>query len=506
MGLRKKLKFIVFACMIILILLFALVSCNASKEKISGGTNETTEQNKNIEENPETPAAIRLYPDLPASDFNGYEFTFITRTIDNPDWVDWNHRDIYAEEQNGDPINDAVYIRNRTIEAKYNFIVKEIVRNNVVNDVRKAVKAGDNSYDIAMIHLNTELPALSQDGYLYNIMTMPYLDLAKPWWNDGCIRDLSIMGKLYALQSDLTILDNDATSAMIFNKKLLQDFGLENPYELVNSGNWTLGKLAEMIKGVSHDINGDGKMYILDDRFGLITQEDSALSFLYGTGERTVSKDNNGYPIPVFSNQRAISVMEFLTDLIADPDNVVRLHQHMNKLAIYEEQARMMEEDRALFSWIRMRMVEKLRSMQTDFGILPMPKWESAQERYWTQMNSHTSAAVSVPKSNDDPERTGIILEALTAESKYTLQPAYYDLNLYGKFTRDEESRDMLDIIFSTTMYDIGEVFNFGNFAETIIHYPSNKNYTYASTYEKLESKIYKDIDKVMAKYADIDD
>jgi len=500
----KKFKFILLAFLFAFVLVpaVALVSCNTAEE--ISGDGETTVPD--VGESPEDHIAVRLYPDVPDSDFNGYVFTFITRTIDNPDWIDWDHRDIFAEEQTGDPINDAVYIRNRTVEAKYNFAVKEIVRNNAVGDVRKAVKAGDNTYDAALIHLNTELPALSQDGYLYNIMTMPYLDLTKPWWNQGCIRDLSIGGKLYAIQSDLTVLDNDATSAMIFNKKILQEFALEDPYELVKNGKWTLGKLSEMIKGVSQDLNGDGKMYIQDDRFGLITQEDSSLSFLYGAGERTVSKDKDDYPIPVFNNGRAISVMEFLTDLISDSDNVVRLHQYMNTLPIYEEQAKMMEEDRALFSWIRMRVVEKLRSMQTDFGILPIPKWEETQERYWTQMNSHTSDAVAIPKSNDNPDRTGIILEALTAESKYTLQPAYYDLNLYGKFTRDEESRDMLDIIFNTTMYDIGEVFNFGNFADTIIHYPSNKTYTYASTYEKLEKKIYIDIDKVMAKYADIDD
>jgi len=144
--------------------------------------------------------------------------------------------------------------------------------------------------------------------------------------------------------------------------------------------------------------------------------------------------------------------------------------------------------------------------METDFGILPYPKLEVSQPQYYSPINSWHVGFICVPLVQEDSVRTAVILESMAAESLYTLQPAYYDMNLYGKFTRDEESRDMLDIIFSATMYDIGEVFNFGNFAETIIHYPSNKNYTYASTYEKLEVKIYKDIDKVMAKYADIDD
>ena len=499
------LRTVIAVCILGFALVISLVSCNDLQETSDDGPDETTVQSNDDSDGNATEQE-RLYPDLPDNDFEGYEFTFVTRTINNPDWADWNHRDIYAEEQTGDLINDAVYIRNRTIEAKYNFVISEAVRNNVVGDVRKAVTAGDNAYDIAMIHLNSELPTLSQGGYLHNIMTVPYVDVTQPWWNQGFIRDLSVGRKLYAMQSDLTVLDNDATSAMIFNKKLIQDFGLEDPYEIVKNGKWTLGKLSEMMRDVSQDLNGDGVMYIQDDRFGLITQADSSLSFLYGTGERTVSKDANDYPVPVFANERAVAVMELLTDLISDEHNVVRLHQHMGKLPIYEEQARMFEEDRALFSWIRMRVVEKLRNMETDFGILPIPKYEESQERYWTQMNSHTSAAVSVPRSNDNLERTGIILEALTAESRYTLQPAYYDMNLYGKFTRDEESREMLDIIFKTIMYDIGEVFNFGNFANTIIHYPADKKYNYASTYESMEGKILTDIEKMIEKYESIED
>ena len=51
-----------------------------------------------------------------------------------------------------------------------------------------------------------------------------------------------------------------------------------------------------------------------------------------------------------------------------------------------------------------------------------------------------------MPTNASDPERTEIILEALSAESRYTVQPAYYDISLKGKYIRDEECADMLDI------------------------------------------------------------
>jgi ABC-type glycerol-3-phosphate transport system substrate-binding protein len=238
MKISKKLIFtIVMALMVAL----SALACDktddaAPKQDESADANESA-GDTGKEEKGDAGKGERISPELPEMDFNGYDFTFLTRNFNpnDPAEADYIHRDIYSEQQNGEPLNDAVYIRNRAIEAKYNINVCEIVKfGELINEVRKTVKAGDSVYDVVMIHLNTEFPAISQEGNLVNVLSMPHMDYTKPWWNHGCIRDLSIGGKLYAVQSDLTIIDNDATSAMIFNKKLLKDFGLENPYELMS--------------------------------------------------------------------------------------------------------------------------------------------------------------------------------------------------------------------------------------------------------------------------------
>ena len=43
------------------------------------------------------------------------------------------------------------------------------------------------------------------------------------------------------------------------------------------------------------------------------------------------------------------------------------------------------------------------------------------------------------------------------------LRPAYYDIALNGKFLRDEESVEMMDIIIGERVYDLGLAFNFGS-------------------------------------------
>jgi len=57
----------------------------------------------------------------------------------------------------------------------------------------------------------------------------------------------------------------------------------------------------------------------------------------------------------------------------------------------------------------------------------------------------------------------GTVIEAMAAESMYTMTPAYYEISLTQKYMRDEDSVEMLDIILATTCYDLGYIYNWGN-------------------------------------------
>jgi hypothetical protein len=98
-----------------------------------------------------------------------------------------------------------------------------------------------------------------------------------------------------------------------------------------------------------------------------------------------------------------------------------------------------------------------------------------------------------------------MILEDLCAESKYTLKPAYYEINLRGKYARDDESQDMLDIILSNTAHDLGHIYNFGGFADIVLRYGQDKKTEYASAFEKAVSKMEKDIEKMVTAYEKLD-
>jgi len=91
----------------------------------------------------------RIEPNIPeGTDFEGYEFKVLTKGTTN---IHWKSKDIAAEEQNGDPINDAVFERNMKVGEKYNFTVSDIPMKNYgdwTGTISSVVLSGEHTYDM----------------------------------------------------------------------------------------------------------------------------------------------------------------------------------------------------------------------------------------------------------------------------------------------------------------------------------------------------------------------
>jgi hypothetical protein len=140
--------------------------------------------------------------------------------------------------------------------------------------------------------------------------------------------------------------------------------------------------------------------------------------------------------------------------------------------------------------------------MDTDFGILPIPKiFEAADNIYPSTVNVHIACALAIPVTTENIERTTIIMEALAAESKYTLVPAYYEISLRTKHARDEESSEMLDIILANKVIDIGDVYNFADFGTEFYRLALRNNRDLASFFERFEPRVERDIGRMIERF-----
>lgn len=93
--------------------------------------------------------------------------------------------------------------------------------------------------------------------------------------------------------------------------------------------------------------------------------------------------------------------------------------------------------------------------MESDFGLLPLPKANEEQAEYSTYLHPDNATSVVVPVVNTELDRTGIILEDMAFYSSELVRPAFYDIMLKSKFARDNDSARMLDIILSRTTVDL---------------------------------------------------
>ena len=88
----------------------------------------------------------------------------------------------------------------------------------------------------------------------------------------------------------------------------------------------------------------------------------------------------------------------------------------------------------------------------------------------------------------------------------YLLTPAYYDKTLKSKESRDEESSRMLDVIFATTIYDLGYMFNWGGICSAVgsmVGKSGGDISGYASALQRSNKAITKNIEKDMKAIAE---
>ena len=57
----------------------------------------------------------------------------------------------------------------------------------------------------------------------------------------------------------------------------------------------------------------------------------------------------------------------------------------------------------------------------------------------------------------------GTLISAIAEQSMHTVTPAYYDVQLKYRDSRDDESGEMLDLIFDSRTFDLGCAFSWGN-------------------------------------------
>ena len=479
---------------LLLMLILVLTSCGGSqndKAADDGGAPGPAAGGENADLPDGGADSGIFYDSVPALDFGGYEYRVMLGSYGR------ENQDLYPETEIGEILNDTIYKRNKNIEERFNISFKSetIDLFQLLPSLGKNVKAGDAAYDMYM-QIDRDAYTAAGQGLLYPADKLPHIDFTRPYWCRLPNEQLTVGGRLFWAFSDDMLSHFEATVVLFFNKKQVQDLGLEDLYGLVRAGTWTHDKLFDFAKLAVRDTSGDGKMGE-DDYWGFVSESDYFYQpFWISAGITLVGKDENDLPyFAVPGNQRFFDMAEKVADALKSKDGIY-LESQKVKLASYpgnstEARVAFFRAGHGLFMVGAIQEMVQLRDMPDDFGIIPFPKYTADQTQYYTRVCG--GFPYVTPATVTNPETAGAALEAMACSARNEIIPAYYESALKTKYSRDADTAEMLDLIFDTRVYDLGD---------TIWYSPIRVDYT--NVFAKGDNSFASATEKSADKYAGI--
>ena len=428
-------------------------------------------------------------------DFGGYEYRIVT--------CDGKSETIWVEKETGDVIDDAVYQRNVAVEDRFNtkiVIAYDEVYTDASTKATRSITAGEDAFDLMSFHV-VQLGKISINDYFMNWYDIPNIDFEKPWWSPSTINDLTYDGVCVTAIGDMALSALSAAYCVFYNKRLGQDYDFPDLYEIVDNGQWTIDKIVELTKDVYKDLNNNGSIDTQEDLFGYLSDSQSNLNAYLWAFDNPVFKKNGDTLEYSYKTEKINSIITKLCDTFSLYDSIKFDTKHQNaEFGNAHGYGRdMFAKSQTILAngYISMSL-SHFRELEDEFGILPYPKWDEAQENYITMSDGHHEA-MAIPKTAGNLEAIGTITEALCAESYKILVPAYYDVALKVKSTRDEQSIAMMDLIVNARVFDFGYVYDGWSGASFILQdlVASNKS-DFESYYAKKEKAITKHYNKVI--------
>ena len=467
-----------------------LTSCGSGSttDKTPETTADTTAETE-VETEPDPNAARRaISDDLPDTDMDGYTYRVLSRQRD--DFIEDIGLDL---EQNGDVVNDAIYNRNLTVSDRFNCKYEATFTDSIDTTGINTITAGDDAFDVMLCQI-VQIPKYATTGYFRDwYEDMPHVNLDKPWYIGNAAEALSVKGHAYAMigEYDLDVLR--FTYCMYYNQDISDEYNLENIYDVVNDGRWTYDKLYEYANTVYVDLDGNGTKDE-NDRLAISGDPYSAVvTYQYSFDNPLFSINDEGVPEFTMDREKLASIVEKLNALYHD------------SLGGYTEGwgtgwTAWSAGNLLLYTGL-FQSATGYRDLEFDYGIIPYPKYDEAQTRYYT-MSDGAHGCMLIPITVQNIEWSSILTEALNAETYKQVVPAYYDTALKVKLSRDAESAAMLDLLMESRVFDFGYMYNTGIAFIVQDMVSTNKNNTesaFNSKYKSAEKEWAKIIDTYLA-------
>ncbi|MCQ2427007.1 MAG: hypothetical protein MJ137_01220 [Clostridia bacterium] len=379
-------------------------------------------------------------------------------TVNILHWSDRLHEEYIADDINGEIVNDAIYYRNEAVKnrlgVEFNFIGTRGDASNVSNftgTVENGLKAGTQPYDIVSAH-SFSIGSCAAKGFLTDISNAENIDFSKPWWPETLISKSTINDKLYFVSGDISANAIYMMYVTFFNKLLLDEYKLDNPYDFVADGSWTIDKQLSMCKDVYIDLNNNGVKDI-GDQFGQYAYTNHLDTFLWGSDIVVIDVTGDAPVISEeFMSEKVQNLQEKLrTFFYNSQDGLVltvnsSVHQHfMAGISLFWNDC--------------CRNATVFAKTELSYGIVPIPKYDESQESY-TTLVANPFSLYAIPNDSQKIDELCAVLECMASESYRKLSPVIFETAMKYKYSRDDKSSQMFDIVKENVVFDLGRIFS----------------------------------------------
>ena len=433
------------------------------------------------------------YPD---QDFDGYGFLAYEVAFDLSTYIN----NFTPNEDAATVIDQAIFTRNAEVEKKLNITISSEAKKassttgsaEGYSYLLQLRRSGDAVYDVATLPAYDVAKVAYSDG-LYDMNHVSTLDLERSCWDQQAVKDLEIKGMQFFTTGDFNLDCFNATVVITFNKELAKQYNVNDLYQLVDEGKWTMDKWMEYTELVSDDLDGDS-FYSNKDLYGALLWDDSIYAAVHSAGEHCAIVNDDGDLELTLGTERVVSVFQDYVDF-SKKNCVLRWQQDFDLTTKTRKNnpgstngRDMFLNNQGLFLITAISTTTRyFRDMDTDYGILPMFKYDDTQDRYYNNVAPYSSRFMCLPFNQFDAERCGIILRSIGYSSEKYVVNAFYEKTLVSDTVRDEESLPMLQLIRETRVYDLGYFYQPANINKELIYLFRAENSNWISRYNALE-------------------
>jgi len=478
-----------------LLLVPSFTACSESKnEETKAPETQAVSDAANTEaDTAETRIPLGLPADLT---YDGAEITVLG-------WQTFEDIEFDGEELNGEVVHDAVMDRNTAVEDRLDIKLTFLEEGGRYGDsswlslVSNSNIAFDGAYDIVAGHSNN-MGTLTYSSQLLNLLDYDYLDFTMPWWRAALTDKAIIQDKLFFATGDISPSAIGRSQGVFFNSQMLDVYQLEDPYNLVVSGEWTLDKMIEMTQGTYTDVNANGESDE-GDQFGFVIDAVQVQALGLSAGIISMESDETGSLIvsPGYNSERTVSLIEKWASFLHSSTDTSFI-KILDDTTIFRE-------GRALFYGFPLAIISsELRSLEFDVGFVPYPKFDEQQEDY-VVCTSNAYSLWAMPLGVKNPEMSSAVLETLAYEGNIQITPAIFETAYKVKYntTESQLQSEVFDIVRENLTFDIGRIMNasfmniFNMVPDSIIQNRGNFSSMFSSSQRAINRTITKWMDQL---------